>query len=151
SSGCTWNDGPFRSGSLLDGERQTPSLAEAEALGLKFQQQLNVSNLEAMRDLPADRILAAQRMTRTLVVIDGYFMPKTFRDVLAPREMIGVPIIANFNRDEERSPLSEATTVAQYEAIARQLYGENAGAFLKLYSVSKDSDVAAMAAKVGVE
>jgi len=43
------------------------------------------------------------------------------------------------------SPLTRARTVAQYNEIARRMYGKNAAEFLALYPVSSDSEVVATA------
>jgi para-nitrobenzyl esterase len=43
--------------------------------------------------------------------------------------------------DANQSPLTRARTVAEYEAVARQMYGADAPAFLRLYPVKSDADV----------
>ena len=58
-----------------------PDLATAEQAGLDLQKRLGVNSLEDMRNVPADRILAAQaenqgglsvRGSRTPPLVDGY-------------------------------------------------------------------------------
>ena len=59
-----------------------------------------------------------------------------------------MPIIASSNGDDldsNMSPLTKATTVAQYQEIAQKMYGVNAAEFLALYPVSSDAEVSAMA------
>jgi para-nitrobenzyl esterase len=144
SSGCNW------------GGTGTP-LAEGEKTGMEIQKRLKAADLAAMRNVPADRILAIQNETQVGVsvqgvrvggIIDGYFMPKTQMEILKAHEINDVPIIASFNHDESASPFSAAKTVAEYRAAADKLYGKDAAAFLKLYPVAKDSDVAAQAGRV---
>jgi para-nitrobenzyl esterase len=47
--------------------------------------------------------------------------------------------------DANMSPLTRATTVREYEAVAQQLYGADAAKFLQLFPAKKDSDVYAAA------
>jgi para-nitrobenzyl esterase len=149
SSGCSWASSGFMG--------PEPTLAQAEKTGLQIQKLLQASSIGEMRQAPADRILALQqefqveadrRGVRTGPIIDGYFTPMSQIDILKAHENSDVPIIASSNGDDldsNRSALTRATTVAQYKAVARKMYGRNAAAFLALYPVSSDSDVSAMA------
>jgi para-nitrobenzyl esterase len=149
SSGCSWASSGFMG--------PEPTLSQAEQVGLQIQKLLHVSSLEAMRQLPADRILAVQAEfqvganragVRTGPIIDGYFTPASQLDILKAHENSDVPIIASSNGDDldaNMSPLTKATTVAQYKKIARKMYGSNAAAFLALYPASSDSEVSAVA------
>lgn len=146
SSGCTWG---------IEGV----SLDDGEKIGLEVQAALNASSLEAMRQVPADKILAIQNETqlgvsrtgiRTSGVIDGYFMPKSQAEIQAAGEMNDVPIIAHFNRDEASTPFSAATTVAEYEDVANQIYGDKAGAFLAAFPVASDDEVADQATAIAL-
>jgi para-nitrobenzyl esterase len=148
SSGCNWT------------VAKPTTLAEAEAVGLELQKKLNVASLKAMRDVPADKILAAQAEfqvgvsvsgIRVGAIVDGYFMPSTQSEILQAHAVNDVPIIASFNHDEAGSPLLRAKTVAEYRDIAAKMYGKDADAFLKLYPVSKDSEVLEVAGKVARE
>lgn len=149
SSGCSWVSSGFMG--------PEPTLAQAEQVGLKIQGLLHASSLEAMRQLPADRILAVQAEfqvganrsgVRTGPIIDGYFTPMSERAILQAHENSDVPIIASSNGDDldsNMSPLTRAATVAQYKEIARRMYGDNAAQFLALYPVSSNAEVRAMA------
>ena len=53
--------------------------------------------------------------------------------------------------DSNASPLTKAKTVAEYEIIARKMYGPDTDAFLKLYPVRTDADVYAMAHRAAME
>lgn len=129
-------------------------LAEAEATGLEIQRLLEVGGLDEMRQVPADRILAIQNEfqlgrsvagVRTSGVIDGYFMPSTKAEILAAGGAADVPIIASFTRDEANSPLKAARTVAEFQARARDIFGDAADEFLSLYPTAADAEVAAVA------
>jgi para-nitrobenzyl esterase len=130
-----------------------PDLATAEQAGLELQKRLGVDTLEDMRNVPADRILAAQsenqvgvsvRGVRTPPLIDGYFTVADKSAILARRAMNDVPIIASSNGDDldaNQSPLTRARTVAEFQSVARDLYGANSDEFLRLFPVRVDADV----------
>lgn len=146
-------------------ESQNPpvTLAEAEKVGLEAQKRLGAANLAAMRNVSADKILALQAETQVGVnvqglrarpVIDGYFWTGNKEDAFASGKASDVPIIASSNGDDldsNSSPLTKAKTVAEYEAIAREMYGKNADEFLKLYPVKTDADVGAMSHRAAME
>lgn len=137
------------------------TLAQAEQTGLEIQKRMGVTDLEHMRYVAADRIVAMQDENqvgynitsgvRTGPIVDGYFTTKSKEDMAKAHEMSDVPVIANFNSGESFSPLENARTVTEYQQIATRLYGKDVDAFLKLYPVSTDSDVPAIASKVARE
>jgi para-nitrobenzyl esterase len=136
-SGCNWTGD------------NTP-LAKAEETGLEIQKMLKVNNLDEMRQIPADRILAVQAENqvgasvagvRTGGVIDGYFMPKTKAAILEAHEINDVPIIASFTHDEASNTMKSTKTVAEYAQAVEKAYGAAAPEFLKLYPVSSDAEI----------
>jgi para-nitrobenzyl esterase len=149
--------GLFRGAVMFSACNYTSSnmpLADAEAIGLEIQRQLGAASLAELRQIPADRILAIQsefQVGRTVAgvrtggVIDGYFMTGRKADILAAGEAADVPIIASFTHDEANIPLKAARTVAEYKAIAAQLFGDAAEEFLSLYPVTTDAEIRAVA------
>ncbi len=149
--------GLFRGAVMFSGCNFTSDnmpLAEAEATGLDVQTRLGAASLDAMRQVPADQILAIQNEfqlgrsvagIRTGGVIDGYFMPGTRAAMLAASGAADVPIIASFTHDEANIALKRAATVAAYETSARELFGAAAGEFLSLYPVADAGAIAATA------
>jgi len=144
SSGCNWT-------------APIGSLADAEKLGLQAQERLGAASLDDMRQMPADRILTIQgenqlgvniQGLRQAAVIDGHFLPKSLADIIAARETNDVPFIAHFNKDEGRNALMNAKTVADYQSVARKMFGDKADAFLKLYPVVSDGEIRAVGAAV---
>jgi len=137
SSGCSWG-----------GEME--SLEAGEAIGLQLQEAFGVSSIAELRDVPADKIIDKQQESqvgtstvglRARGVIDGYFMPASQLDILRAGGNSDVPIIAHFNAHESNLPLTRATSAAQYEDIARQMFGDAADEFLALFPVQSDADV----------
>ena len=138
-------------------------LSEAEAVGGELQKRLGAADLEAMRNAPADRILALQAESqvgvnvkglRAPAVIDGYVFTASKADTLAKHLGSDVPILAGSNGDDidsARYPLTHSHTVAEYETLARKMYGKDADAFLALYPVHADADVSPMAHLAAIE
>ena len=65
-----------------------------------------------------------------------------------------MPVIASSNGDDldsARYPLTRARTVADYQAIARQMYAGDADQFLQLYPAQTDADVQPMAHRAAME
>ena len=146
SSGCNWTG------------NGTP-LAQAESTGLQVQKLLGTANLEAMRQVPADKLLALQAENQVMAsnpgvrvgpIIDGYFAPAAPQAILEAHGLNDVPIIATSNGqdlDTAMSPLVAANTVAEYHDIATRLYGAVAPEFLRLYPVTRDEDVKEVASR----
>jgi para-nitrobenzyl esterase len=134
-----------------------PDLATAEKVGLDLQKRLGAPDLKKMRTVPADRILAQQAESqvgasvqgvRTPPLIDGYFTVAEREVLLSTHSMNDVPILVGSNGDDldsNQSPLTRARTVAEFSSIARQMYGADADAFLRLFPVKTDADVPAAA------
>lgn len=150
SSGCNWS-------------ADWATLAAGEETGMKIQQLLSAADLNAMRQVPADRILALQSENQVMAsrqgvkavpVIDGYFALGSPRTLLQRRMFNDVPLIASSNHEDidyESNPLTHVKTAAEYEAIARKAYGANAGDFLKLFPVKSDADIQKVAGRAARE
>jgi para-nitrobenzyl esterase len=147
----------FRAAAMLSGCNYTsdgPSLSQAEQIGLQIQQRLGAHNLQELRDLPADRILAIQTENQVGArvqgvringpIVDGWFLPGSKPSLLGSGQVASVPIIASYTTDDidiAMNPITAATTVSQFQSVARTLYGQDADAFLRLYPVASDADV----------
>lgn len=123
------------------------TLRDAESSGIELQQTLKVSSLRELRDIPADRILAAQAefqlggtagTVRFRPNVDGYFMPKTPREIFAAGEQNDVPLLLGFTRDESSNDLRTANSVHEFRAAAERYFGSRADEFLRLYSPTSD-------------
>ena len=104
----------------------------AEAQGVALQTALGVSSLAEMRRLPADRIVGV-RGVRTGPSIDGYFMPRPPQEIYAAGQANDVALLIGFTRDEGFSPLGQARSAEDYQAIARRTYPEQADELLAAY------------------
>ncbi len=151
SSGCNYRQ---------DGQ----PLAEAEKAGLAMQERVKAATLADLRDIPADRILAAQSENQlglsvngvriTGPIIDGFVLPVKKSEALAAGAINRVPIIASYNANDLGfgfEPLMAAKTVAEFKAAAAKLWGDDAPGFLKLYPVTSDAEVPATARRAATE
>ena len=139
------------------------TLAEGEKAGLELQQRLGARDLAAMRNVPADRILALQEENqlglsisgvRAPSVVDGYFWTGTKEQAFASHQASDVPVIAGSNGDDidsARYRLTRARTVADYQDLTRQIYGASADQFLQLYPAQTDAEVQPMAHRAAME
>lgn len=118
-------------------------LAKGEEQGAALQKALGASGIEAMRDLPGDRVLAvAAGVPRSAIVIDGANITGTAEQVFAARQQNDVPVMVGFTRDERFANLGPASTVAEYQAVVRQAFPQSAAQVLKAYPVKDDAGVA---------
>lgn len=127
--------------------------AEAEQSGLELQRVLRAGSLADLRNVPADKILAAQAefqlggtagTVRFRPSVDGHFMPRTPREIFASGEQNDVPLLIGFTRDESGNELKFARSIEEYEAAANKYFGARTEEFLKLYPVRTDADASAM-------
>lgn len=138
-----------------------PTLAEAEATGVAVQQRLKAESLAAMRDIPADRILAIQSESQLGAnvagiriggpIVDGLVLPDQKPALLAAGRVNRVPIIASSNTDDidiPMSPFGHITTLEQYRATAQAAFGADTAAFLRLFPATSDAEAKAMARHV---
>ncbi len=153
--------GAMMSSTCSIGSGSAPSLAEGEKVGLDIQKRMGAANLEEMRYIAADKIVALQDENqvgynvntgvRVGAVIDGYFWTKSKADMAKSHEMSDIPVIASFNSGESASPLQRARTVDEYKQIAAQMYGKDVDEFLKLYPVASDSEIPTVASAAARE
>jgi len=138
-----------------------PTLAEAEAIGLAVQQRLKADTLAAMRDIPADRILAIQSESQVGAnvqgiriggpIVDGFVLPGQKPALLAAGQINRVPIIASSNTDDidiQMSPFGHIATLDQYRTAASAAFGNDAVGFLRLFPAKGDAEANAMARHV---
>jgi para-nitrobenzyl esterase len=140
------------SGSPFANADPLPSRADAETAGLAIQETLGTSSLSELRELPADKIVAAQRdcqlgcagSIRVGPSVDGYFLPDAPTEIFAAGRHNNVPLLIGFTRDESSNDLSNAKTLAEYKAAAERLYADRVDAFLRLYPAATDAEAQEM-------
>ncbi len=144
SSGCNFPPNP-------------PSLADGERNGTAIQRYLGATNLAQLRNIPADRLVAAQlesqigvtvtKGVRAGPVVDGYFLPRAVQ----AQDLQDMPLIASFNKEESASPFVNAQSIDEFRGIARRIYGADADAFLALYPVTDAAQLRATGIRIARE
>ena len=139
------------SGSTWGQNGNYPLLADAEKTGLKIQQALKLNSVDEMRQVPADRILALQEEFQVGARggairvgggnLDGYFFPEQPAQLFPDHKFNDVTVIAGFTHDETTNALRTAKNLEEYKAAARNLFGNAAEEFLKLYPAATDAEV----------
>jgi len=136
-----------------------PPLADAERTGVQVADALKASGISALRQVPADQILALQDDCQlgcrgTIRPggpnADGYLLPAPQEELFEERQHSDVPVVVGFTRDEAatfvRNGLVGVQTKAQFDAEVVRLYGDKAGEFHALYPASTDAQARLMAA-----
>jgi para-nitrobenzyl esterase len=134
------------SGSFLGDTMPLKSLGEAEATCTQFaKSSLGVTSLEALRALPAQKILdvALKEPWGTFAQnVDGYFLPADCLSIYAAGNQSHIPLMAGWNKDEGNYQAffaKDEPTVDNYLLKAKAQFGSNAEEFLKLYPAKTDS------------
>jgi para-nitrobenzyl esterase len=113
-----------------------PTLADAEAEGVKVADKVGAKSLAELRAKPAADI---QRAGRGLgPVVDGYLIPEDPSKVFAAGKQFDIPVLVGSNRDESfgGTPKSAADFIEQ----AKKRFGDLADAYLKLYPAGSDEE-----------
>jgi len=132
------------SGAFFGKTLKARTLAEAEEADRKFGESLGAASLDALRALPADKLLDAAvkpGVIRFWPIIDGYFFPQDVPSIFADGKQSKVPLLAGWNADEGsyRGFFGDlAPTAANYVAKVHTEFGDRAEEFLKLYPASSD-------------
>jgi para-nitrobenzyl esterase len=133
----------FESGANVErpGGRRMPTLAEAEAVGVRLAEKLGVdaNDLNALRAIPADKIIAANVALATemngagrgytgavdTLVVDGWFMPDTPDSIFAEGKQNNVPILLCANLGEITAEKSFLVMPALLKGYQKRLESVN--------------------------
>jgi para-nitrobenzyl esterase len=127
-------------------------LADAERNGIALQEALKAPNLAAMRNVPADVILA--QPNRGNQTIDGWFIPRPYQEMLRRGQFADVPVLWTANAEDvdwTRNPFAAVRTMAEYNAAAEKAWGAKAAEFLKLYPVRSDAEAFPAARRTAID
>ncbi|MBD2753570.1 carboxylesterase/lipase family protein [Spirosoma validum] len=134
------------SGSLL-GTLPPISLADGEQMGVKFATLMEAKSLADLRAMPAEKLLEATakpEVPRFTATVDGYFFPKSPREMYGAGEQAHVPLLVGWNSQEMGYQAllgKEQSTPENYTAAVKKAYGERSDDVLKLYSASTPEEV----------
>jgi para-nitrobenzyl esterase len=132
------------SGAIIPpGNQMVPTLSEAEAQGLKLQEDLHVNSLTEMRALPWSRVLAAVGDLRVRrPVLDGYVLPALPVDIFKAGRQNDVPVyVSSTAKDKGGSDeFYEVKTLLDLQTLAKQAFADNAAEFFKLFPAANDAE-----------
>lgn len=133
-----------------------PTLAAAsreasEAQGLRFAGAVGAQTLEALRAMPADKLLtdALTFQPWFAPTIDGAVLTEPVRETFAAGKQAHVSLLAGWNADEGRGGVvlgKEPTTVDSFKRDAVKRFGDRAEQLLRAYPASSDRDAVESAA-----
>ena len=131
------------SGGALNRSMQTRK--EAEKQGLEFvEAEIGDTSLAALRAMPAQELLEiSQRGPRFRPNIDGLFLIENPVDTYATGRQSHVPLLAGWNLDEGGAGAlfgDKVPTLANFQAAAKERFGDDADAFLAAYAASTDHE-----------
>jgi para-nitrobenzyl esterase len=115
-------------------------LAEAEAAGTSTADKLRARDLQALRDLGGDAVMAADNSLRPIV--DGKLLPLQPSQVYGDGKQLPIPILVGSNADEGTA-YPVVMNAAAFEQDAKKRYGVEANAFLVLYPAKTDNEARA--------
>jgi para-nitrobenzyl esterase len=119
-------------------------LAETEKADAKFAESIGAASLEALRAIPAAKLLesASKRaLLRFSPNIDGYFFPEDAAAIYAAGKQSRVPLLAGWNADEGsfRSLFGKKEATAQnFKELIHARYADRSDTVLKLYPAEND-------------
>jgi para-nitrobenzyl esterase len=141
------------SGAFFGTSLAQQDLARGEAMGRQFvETAFGPTSLAGLRAKPAaDLLAAALKQPRRWFspIIDGDVLPADSRTIYGSGRQAHVPLLAGWNRDEGgyRGFFGEAApTLANYQARARERFGDRADAFLRAYPATTDAEAKRAAA-----
>ncbi len=125
-------------------------LADVEKTDQEFADTvLHATTLEALRAIPADKLLQATMKPGGGLVdfnpdIDGAFLPQTLDAIWKEGKQNDVPLLAGWNHDEGSFDVMgpKRPDMASLKAQAQTQFGEKSAEFLKLYPATTDAEAA---------
>ncbi|MDZ4701651.1 MAG: carboxylesterase family protein [Rhodothermales bacterium] len=124
------------------------SLAEGEALGIRFAESKGVRSLARLRALTAEELMKVDEGAppiRFRPVVDGHFIQEDIPGAFARGRQNDVPTLTGLNADEgSSSPTYGRIPAAEWRTQLRNRYGGDADAFMALYPFSDDAEAGAM-------
>lgn len=121
-------------------------LADAQRHGQALQRKLGADSLDALRAMPAQKLLQAgsSRMADAMPDIDGYFLKQAPAEIFSRGQQAQVPLLLGSNSQEGDYPAileKQPPTPANYRGALQRIFGDKAEQALALYPGSNDAGV----------
>ncbi len=128
-------------------------LPEAEAQGVKLQEALKAKSVDELRGYSSDKIATAAQEAgvRAGPDIDGYYLPESVDAIFAAGKQNDVAVVTGSTADDigTTPAIRRAKTVEEYNALAKQMYGDKAAELLRLYPAKTDAEAQKQADQIG--
>jgi para-nitrobenzyl esterase len=138
--------------SLPPGIGAPPSLKEVEAAGLKVQEALHAKSLAEMRTMAWDRVLTAAEQAGVTfrAPVDDWFLPDVPANIFKGGKQSDVPIYVSGTAKDMGSSnqFFMVKTLAEFQKLANETWGENADEFFRLFPASNDAEAVKQAKAV---
>jgi len=119
---------------------KTASLSESEAEGLRFAQSFGAKSIAELRKVPAEALLN-KPFTNEGPIVDGWVLPQTIAEIFAAGKQNDVSLLTGWNQDDG-VVFGAMKTAVEFRKQAEEMYGPNAGRFLKFYPANTDKEAA---------
>jgi len=130
--------------------KTTPTTLEQRAKdGAEYAKKvLGTDSLKELRAIPADKLLetvskpGSERRGPSMVVVDGYFLPKPVPEIFAAGAESDVPLLAGWNHDEGSGAVLSAKpplTAASVKELGEKEFKDSSAEFFKLYPATDDA------------
>ncbi|GAB7551220.1 hypothetical protein NRB_07170 [Novosphingobium sp. 11B] len=124
------------------------TLPQGEAEGVRWARAVGGDNLQALREIPADKLIAATPQGKypftrmaSLPIIDGYVLPSNPFIIYRRRRFNDTPILIG-NNALEGALFPPVSGVGEYVGNVTRRFGDGAGQVLKAYPASSDAEAA---------
>jgi len=123
---------------------RNPRLADAEKGGVALAKAVGADSLKALRDVPAEKLLAVQSF-RSGANVDGWVLPDEVRTIFVQKKQNDVPVLIGSNANEWTTLSSPAQFPKTLDDFHRRMEAQYAGLAKELdavYPVKADADIA---------
>jgi para-nitrobenzyl esterase len=115
-----------------------PTLAQAEADGQRYAQQLGAHNLQMLRHVPTESILALTTPARHMPIVDGYVMPQDVWQTFKSRRQHDVPVLIGYTSNEGGYLVDPVLSAKDYIARVQKASPLLADRLLNAYPATND-------------
>jgi para-nitrobenzyl esterase len=117
-----------------------PKLATAEQGGVKFAEAAHASSISDLRAKSAEELLNVKGEFPLRPVVDGYLWPKEASAIFRDGEQNHLPVLVGSNADEGAVLGTPPKSAAEFVAMAKKEYRDQAEEFLKLFPAKTDAE-----------
>ncbi|MHA8100041.1 carboxylesterase/lipase family protein [Aquirufa aurantiipilula] len=127
------------SGGWLSNTLAPMSLQDSEKFGADWAKKIGAPSLKELRAMSTYELYQKMVDSKTLSFpgnIDGYFMPKTVREIFEAGEQSQVPLLVGWNSEEmnyRAITKGKAATPEVFKEVVKELYKDKADQILQLY------------------